>query len=152
MSQPFHLSLESPQCGFMALSVSAGDGFVRYGAAHQPFDSLGDLLRGVTALLQGRDALTIQWNAEPEQYDWCLAKDGELVALQIIHYPDQRRAPKEAQEVFVYSLPLRELARDLESEARELQERAERDVFPGNWRREFPATELAQLSAALQGE
>ena len=148
----FHISLESPQCGFMALSVSAGEGFVRYGAAHQPFDSLGDLLRGVTALLQGEAALTIQWNAEPEQYDWHLRHDSEQVALQIIYYPDQRRAPEEAGEVFVCSVPLKELARDLESEARELQERAERDVFPGNWRREFPAAELAQLAAALQGE
>lgn len=134
----------------MAMSVTGGDGSARYGAAHQPFDSLGDLLRGVTALLNDQDALTVQWNAEPEQYDWQLQKEGGEVALRIIYYPDQHRAPEEAQEVFAYRLPLNDLAGDLEAEVRELQARAERDVFESNWRRPFPAKELAQLTAALQ--
>lgn len=145
--QQFHISLESPQCGWMALSVTGGDNFVCYGASCTPFDSLGDLLRGVTALLNGQDSLTVNWNAEPEQYDWHLQKDGEQIVLRIVYYSDSRRDTAEAREVFVYSLLLKELAHDVEAEVRELQARAERDVFESNWRRPFPAAELEQLSA-----
>jgi hypothetical protein len=151
-NQRFHISLESPQCGWMALSVTGGEGFVRYGASYTPYDSLGDLLDSVTALLQGQDSIIVKWETEPEQYDWHFQREGEQITLRIIYYPDHRRTRELAREVFVYSLPLIELARDIEAEVRELQERAERDVFESNWRREFPTAELAQLSAALEGK
>ena len=149
MTQIFHISLESPQCGWMALAVRGGGAEVRYGAARAPYDSLGVLLRGLKALLEGQTALTVKWNAEPEEYDWHFTVDGEQITLAINYFPDHRRAAGESREIFVHSLPLKDLCRAVEAETRELQARAERDVFASNWQRPFPAPELAELSAAL---
>jgi hypothetical protein len=146
--EQFHISLESPQCGFMALAVWGGGAEVRYGAAHAPYDSLGDLLRGVAALREGAETLTVKWNTEPEEYDWHLRKCGEAVELKIVRYPDHRRAAGESSEIFAYKVPLPELCRVVEAEVRELQARAERDVFESNWRRPFPVAELSALAAA----
>jgi hypothetical protein len=144
--QQFHISLESPQCGFMALAVWGGGAEVRYGAAHAPYDSLGDLLRGVAALREGAESLAVKWNTEPEEYDWLISRQGEAVELKIVRYPDHRRAADESSEIFAYRVPLEEFCRAVEAEARELQARSERDVFESNWRRPFPKQELAALA------
>lgn len=152
MSENFKVSIESPQSGFMSVSL-AGDGrrFVT-AFAHAPYDSLRDLLGGLTALLSGGgEKFLVRWNCEPEEYDFEFAArrgDDAPVDFRVVRYPDHRRRAGEA--VFKLSCPRLDFCHEFWRELRELRRRSETDVFEQNWRREFPHEELRRFTTVLR--
>lgn len=148
MSQPFKVSFESPQCGWMSVSLEARGARLVTSVAHAPYDSLGDLLDALVALLEGRESVIVRWNREPEEMDFRFDTHDGLVALDITRYADHRRASGEI--VFNARLPKEEVCDAFWRELRGLRRRRETDEYEQNWRRQFPDEKLRRFTKALR--
>ena len=150
MSKKFSVSLESPQSGWMSLRLKAGgESFVAV-MSHAPYDSLGDLLAGLSALLTGGAGFSVKWNAEPEQYDFEFEPAGAEVELRVVRYARRRSARDSRATVFTCRGSRAELCQPFWREFKRLRDRRETDVFEQNWRRAFPEQELQAFTQALK--
>lgn len=132
----------------MSLRLEAGGRKFVAAVSHAPYDSLRELIEGLSALLEGRPSVVIRWNREPEEFDLVFEAEGDEVRLEIVRYPDHRRLSRKA--VFSARLSKLDLCRAFWRELRQLRMRKETDVFEQNWRRAFPEEELRRLTKALR--
>ena len=150
MNRTLSVSLESPQHGFMSLRLkAAGQSFVTV-VAHEPYDSLRDLIKSLSTVLEGDRELTVNWNAEPDEYDFRLSSRGGELLLEVTHFPDHRKLPETAATVFSFRGPKAEVCRTFLDELRDLRSRASRDEFDRQWRRTFPERELEELTKRME--
>lgn len=150
MSQPFRVSFESPQCGWMSVRLEARGSRLVTSVAHGPYDSLGELMDALATLLEGRDTAVARWNREPEELDFKFDArgGGDEVSFEVVRYADHRRAS--AAVVFSARLTKREVCGAFWRELRGLRRRRETDEFEQNWRRPFPEAELRRFTKALR--
>jgi hypothetical protein len=148
MSEEFRVSFESPQCGWMSVSLEARGARLVTSVAHAPYDSLVELMNALVSLLEGREREVVRWNREPEELDFRFdARDGE-VGLEVLRYADHRRAS--ASIVFAVRAAKEELCGAFWRELRGLRRRCETDEFEQNWRRPFPEAELRRLTETFR--
>lgn len=155
MSQKFSVSIESPQSGFMSLRLRSGaDEELVLGVACAPYDSLRDLIGGLSKLLDdgGRgEEIEVRWNCEPEEYDFRFAPRGvDEVELTVTRFQDHRRRKGESGEVFAHVGHGEDICAAFWKELRELRRRSEVDVFESNWRRAFPEDEMRELTRLVR--
>ena len=149
MKQTLNVSLESPQHGFMSLRLkAAGQSFVTV-VAHDPYDSLRDLIAALSAVIDGDCAPTVNWNSEPDEYDFRFQARDDRVLLEVIHYPDHRKLGETATTVFSFQGSKADACRTFWEELRDLQSRAGRDEFDRQWRRAFPEREMQELTERI---
>lgn len=149
MKQTLNVSLESPQHGFMSLRLkSDGQSFVTV-VAHAPYDSLRDLIAALSDVIDGDSAPTVNWNSEPDEYDFRFRARGDLVLLEVIHYPNHRKLDETATTVFSFQGPKADACRTFWEELCDLQSRAGRDEFDRQWRRAFPEREMQELTKRM---
>lgn len=135
----------------MSLRLRSGDEQLVLGVACMPYDSLHDLIEGLSALLvEARDEVLVRWNCEPEEYDFKIRAQGDDIALTVTRFPDHRRRKSASQEVFAHTGSRMEMCSAFWRELRELQRRSEEDVFASNWRRAFPQRELQELTRLIR--
>lgn len=150
MNQELRVSLESPQHGFMSLRLSAGlESFVAV-VAHEPYDSLRDLIKALCEALAGDGDIIVKWNSEPEEYDFKLAAHDDAVQLDIIRYPDHRRLAEASSTVFSFRGSRLETCWPFWKELRDLHRRTAQDEFDRQWRREFPESEMKELTKRIR--
>ncbi|MBA3243517.1 MAG: hypothetical protein H0T60_20020 [Acidobacteria bacterium] len=151
MSEKFSVSMESPQSGWMSLRLRAGRSQFVAVVSHAPYDSLRELIEGLTALLEGAGSVVVRWNAEPEEYDFELKAEGDdTLSLRVVRYEGHRRAPAGKRTDFNWRGPRVEACLPFWHELRSMRARSETDVFEQNWRRAFPLRELRGLTEALK--
>jgi hypothetical protein len=150
MSQKLRVSMESPQSGWMSLSLRAGDEALLMVASHAPDDSLRDLIVALSALLSGSREMTVRWNCEPEAFDFRLIVRGSCVELRVVRYPDHHRRQKEGRVVLSLRGSKMEIGVPFWRALRDLGRRVSTDVFESNWRRTFPQRELQQLTSLIR--
>jgi hypothetical protein len=150
MGEELRVSMESPQSGWMSVRLLAGGGQFLTVVGHAPYDSLRDLVELLSALAAGGSGGVVRWNAEPEEYDFVFAAEGEGIELRILRYPDHRREASGESTVFAYEGARRELCLAFWHELQSLRARADDDVFGQNWRRAFPEREFQKLAASLK--
>ena len=149
MTRTLKVSLESPQSGWMSLGLSDGEQNLAFVAAHKPYDSVRDLIEGLSALLAGAGDVTVKWNAEPEGYDLHLSCDGVQVELEVVRYPDRRPA-RAGRSVFTARGAALDVILPIWRALRDLRRRVSDDEFAKNWRREFPEAELRRLTKLVR--
>ena len=153
--EKFHVSIESPQSGWVAVGLNNARGEqVRLAASYQPNDAITELIEGLTGLLDSADSFTVRWNCEPHEYDFAFSPGDESpndTALNVLYYPTHERRANEAETVFHAALSTRELCHIFYEELAELERRSDRDVYPSNWRRPFPHEDLSRLAEKING-
>ena len=150
MNQILKVSFESPQSGWMALGLSAGEQSLRMAASYTPYDSLRDLIEGLSQLLTDGARVTVKWNCEPEEYDFNFVLEGDRVRFDVVRYPDHRRIPDASRIVFSVSGSKLDICGPFWSELRDLRRRISTDAFDQNWRREFPQREMQQFTKLIR--
>lgn len=151
MNQKLRVSFESPQSGWMSLSLKAGRERLAIAASYRHYNSLHDLIEALTALLDGREqGTTVRWNCEPEQYDFQLAAQGDELQLDVVRYPDHRRRDAARDTVFSVRAPALEICVAFWRELRGLRRRILVDEFDRNWRREFPHDAMREFTQRLR--
>ena len=154
MNKPFRVSFNSPQSGWMSLSLEAGEESFVAVVACKPYDSLRELIESLTALVDGNGAgkksRTVKWSCEPDELDFKITVRGDAVSLKVIHYKDHRRSMKESQVVFTLQSSRLEFCLAFWRALRALHRDIETDEFDRNWRRPFPHTEMLQLTESVR--
>jgi len=149
-NQKLQVSLESPQHGFMSLRLStAQESFVAV-VSREPYDSLRDLINALCAALSGSGDVVVKWNSEPEEYDFSVATRDDSVQLDVIRYPDHRRRNEASSLVFSFRASRLEVCWPFWKELRDLHRRTAQDEFDRQWRREFPESEMQELTKKIR--
>lgn len=152
MSGKLRVSFNSPQSGFMSIGLKAGDESFVTAVSHEPYDSLRDLIKALSALLGGKERATVKWNQEPEEYDFELRQRDDELELSITRYPNHRRLKKTGEQVFTHTASLLGLCEPFWKALRELHRDIETDEYAKNWRREFPEEEMRELTRLIKSQ
>ena len=150
MNQKLRVSLESPQHGFMSLRLSSGkESFVAV-VSHVPYDSLRDLIEALCNVMASDGEVIVKWNSEPEEYDFKLAARDDSIKLDIVRYPDHRRLTAASSNVFSFRGSRLDACLPFWKELRGLHRRIAQDEFDRQWRREFPESEMQELTKQIR--
>lgn len=151
MSKSFRVSFNSPQSGFMSLSLETGEQQFVNAVSSAPYDSLRELIEGLTALLTAGRGFKVKWNCEPDELDFeAEAERDERVSFKVIHYTDHRRLAETGRVLLTHTGSRLEICHSFWRALRDLRRHIATDEFDRNWRRPFPQTEMQQLTEALR--
>jgi hypothetical protein len=152
MEQRFRVSFNSPQSGWMSLSLKAGEQSVVAVVSRLPYDSLRDLIESLAALLgEGRKGFNVKWSCEPDELDFrARATAGDRVAFKVIHYPDHRRLRDTGRVLFSLETSRLEFCLSFWRALRALHRDIVTDEFDRNWQRPFPEREMQRLTETLR--
>lgn len=150
MNETLRVSFNSPQSGWMSLSLNAGEESFVTAAASAPYDSLRELIEGLTALIAGSDGFMVKWNCEPDEFDFKIKARDDRVAFEVVHYTSHRRVAKDSRIVFSLQCSRLEFCLPFWRALRDLRRHIATDEFDRNWRRPFPHGEMKKLNEAFR--
>jgi hypothetical protein len=154
MSGSLEVSFNSPQCGWMSVGFEGGGQEFHTTTAHAPHEiALPELLRILTALLDPsspQNEYLLQWNRDPEAYDFRFARSAGYVMLEIYEYPTDEREPSLRELVFSYSGELHEFCQAFAATFEQLYADRDTDEFEFNWRQPFPLKEFEKFRESLE--
>jgi hypothetical protein len=151
MNKTFRVTFNSPQSGWMSLSLKAGEQSFVAAVSHAPDDSLRALMEALLALLDaGAQRITVKWNCEPDELDFEIRTKDERVEFKVLHFPDHRRLAGTSHVVFSLAVSKLEFCLAFWRALRALHRDIETDEFDKNWRRPFPHSEMRQLTEAFR--
>lgn len=147
------ISFNSPQCGWMSIGFNDGVKEFHTTTAHTPHETaLPDLLNILTALADTESDDTdfiLQWNRDPEAYDFHLYRELGNFILEIYEFPSGDRSE---QCSLVYSY-VGELKPSLDAFAKTFEQLYEdriTDEFEFNWRQPFPYSEYEKFRRKIK--
>ena len=147
------VSFNSPQCGWMSIGFRDGESEFHTTTAHAPHAAaLPELMQILTALAAPASAeneYTLQWNRDPEEFDFHFLRNGSKLTLEIYQYPTDERSAAEKQLVFTHvgtvGVALAAFAETFE----QLYADRDTDEFEFNWRQPFPSAEYELFKSAM---
>jgi len=149
----FEVSFNSPQCGWMSIGFTDGVNEFHTTTAHAPHAAaLPELMRVLADLAtkggnptdsEGADSdeYTLQWNRDPEEYDFRFLRNGDSISIEIYQYPTDERDAKERELVYSHTGALKETIDAFALTLEQLYEDRDTDEFEFNWRQPFPFRE-----------
>lgn len=141
MSGKLEVSFNSPQCGWMSIGFGDGVNEFHTTTAHTPHETaLPDLMRILTRIADpaGENEFLLNWNRDPEEFDFHFVRLGENVKIEIYQYPTDKRDHEERQLVFSHVGPVDETTAAFGQTFDQLYLDRETDEFEFNWRQPFP--------------
>jgi hypothetical protein len=149
MSEKFEVSFNSPQCGWMSVGFKNSENEFSSTTAHAPHErALPELLETLTKLL-GKENFqkTLQWNRNPEEFDFVFGKNADQVFFEVFEYPTAERNSKE--KVFTHKGNADEFCQAFYETFQQLYEARETDEFQANWHQPFPFSEFEDLKKII---
>ena len=150
MAEVLRLDFEAPAHGWTTVRLTAPDVMLKFSASHTPRDSISDLARVATLLLDGLPEQVVVWNTEPAEYEFQFVTANGRTRLQVQEFTDFRRqrGHAEAPAVLVEGDALA-VARALWRGLRRLQGAVPAIEFQAAWGHPFPTTALERLGQQL---
>ena len=154
MSEKLEVSFNSPQCGWMSIGFDNFDSEFHTTTSHAPHKkALAELLRILSDLLEenpARNEYVLQWNRNPEEFDFHFVRDGNDVLLEIYQYPTDERETENREKVFAHQGNIREICAAFAETFNQLYADRDTDEFEFNWRQPFPFEEFAEFKSKLE--
>ena len=132
--------------GWLPVTIETPGKLVRFVASYLPEDSLLNLIDALRVMLSTDGAATVTWYTEPTEYVWLFVAASEVIHLTIRSFPDHSHTVPEGQTMLTIQAERQVLVRSFWRALRRLETQ---DDFAEQWRRPFPHSALAQLSALL---
>jgi hypothetical protein len=153
MPGKLEVSFNSPQCGWMSIGFEDGSAEFHTTTAHSPHKTaLSDLMRILTDLAQAdaRDSkYTLQWNRDPEEFDFVFMRhDGDL-KIEIYQYPSDERAVGERELAYSHTGPAEEVIEAFARTFDQLYADRDTDEFEFNWRQPFPTSAYQEFKEKI---
>ena len=157
----FEVSFNSPQCGWMSIGFTDGVNEFHTTTAHAPHAAaLPELMRVLTDLAtkggnptdsEGADSdeYTLQWNRDPEEYDFRFRRNGESISIEIYQYPTEERDTTERELVYSHTGRLNETIDAFAVTFEQLYQDRDTDEFEFNWRQPFPFREYEEFKKVI---
>ncbi|HEX8286449.1 MAG TPA: hypothetical protein VF556_00520 [Pyrinomonadaceae bacterium] len=154
MQNNLEVSFNSPQCGWMSIGLSDGLSEFHTTTAHAPHEhALSELLRILNDLLEensiNREYL-LQWNRNPEEFDFLFARNGENLLLEIYQYPTGSRETDESEKVFSHRGNTKEVCAAFYQTFAQLYEDRNTDEFEFHWRQPFPYEDFTKFENKIK--
>ena len=154
MTGNLEVSFNSPQCGWMSIGFEANGREFHTTTAHTPHElALAELLRILTALLDessSKNDHLLQWNRDPEAFDFKFTRNGDEVTIDIYQYPTDAREPGSSVLEFSYTGNVSAVCNAFAETFAQLYADRDTDEFEFNWRQPFPYAEYEQFANALK--
>ena len=139
------VSLNSPQCGWMSIGFRDGVNEFQTTTAHAPHDRALPELMTILANLADpnstRNEYVLQWNRDPEEFDFRFLRAGDSVKIEVYQYPTEERQPVERELVYSHTARVAEVCTAFAETFAQLYQDRETDEFEFNWRQPFPFAE-----------
>jgi hypothetical protein len=152
MSNSLEVSFNSPQCGWMSIGFDDGVHQFHTTTAHAPHEkALAELLRILSDLLEENSAekeYILEWNRDPEEYDFRFLKNGENLTLEIYQYPGETR--EKGEKVFAHTGNVAGICAAFAETFEQLYRDRDTDDFEFNWRQPFPFEEFSAFKSKLE--
>lgn len=153
MSEKLEVSFNSPQCGWMSIGFDNLDSEFHTTTAHAPHEkALAELLRILSDLLEENPAqneYVLQWNRNPEEFDFRFLRTGDDVLLEIYQYPTDERETENREKVFAHKGNIKNVCAAFAETFNQLYADHDTDEFEFNWRQPFPFAEFAEFKSKL---
>ncbi|CAN5528701.1 hypothetical protein BH18ACI1_BH18ACI1_20650 [soil metagenome] len=153
MSGKLEVSFNSPQCGWMSIGFDDGATEFHTTTAHAPHKrALAELLLILSDLLDKNSAqkkYVLQWNRNPEEFDFRFVREGENVLLEIYQYPTKERESTERELVYSHQGKVKDVCAAFAETFNQLYADHETDEFEQNWRQPFPLAEFERFSKLI---
>ena len=147
------VSFNSPQCGWMSIGFDDGVFEFHTTTAHAPHEkALPELLSILTALADPTTQQTnfvLNWNRDPEEFDFEFFRSGEDLLLKIFQYPSGDRDSAERELVFEHSGKVTAVVSAFEETFDQLYADRDTDEFEFNWRQPFPHAEFQEFKSKI---
>ena len=142
MSGKLVVSFNSPQCGWMSIGFSDAAGEFHTTTAHAPHEhALPELFEILTTLLDpdSREReFVLNWNRDPEEFDFHFVRDDANLTLEIYQYPSDERDTNERELVFSHQGKVGDVCNAFAATFEQLYADRYTDEFEFNWRQPFP--------------
>jgi len=156
MSEKLEVSFNSPQCGWMSIGFDNFDSEFHTTTSHEPHEkALAELLRILSDLLEEnptQNEYVLQWNRNPEEFDFRFVRTGENLLLEIYQYPTETRESAEREKVFAHEGSVKEVCAAFAVTFNQLYADRDTDEFEFNWRQPFPFEEFAEFKSKLDAK
>lgn len=148
------VSFNSPQCGWMSIGFADDVNEFHTTTAHAPHSTaLPDLMRILTEIASkgvnptSRDGVVsdeyiLEWNRDPEEFDFRFVRNGEDMTIEIYQYPTNDRDLKERELVYSHKGTIADTLAAFAETFDQLYEDRDTDEFEFNWRQPFPYKEF----------
>ena len=154
MPNRLEVSFNSPQCGWMSIGFSDGASEFHTTTAHAPHSgALSELLLILSDLLDvnsGRNEYVLQWNRNPEEFDFHFVRANGDVRLEIYQYPTEMRESLNRERVFAHAGNIKEVCAAFAETFRQLYQDRAVDEFESNWHQPFPLAEFENFDSKLK--
>ncbi len=151
MSNKLEVSFNSPQCGWMSIGFDDGENEFHTTTAHAPHErALSELLQILSNLANEnstQDEYVLQWNRNPEEFDFRFVKEGENVLLEIYQYPTEERETNERDLIYSHRGRIADICQTFAETFNQLYADRETDEFEFNWRQPFPVREFEEFKS-----
>lgn len=156
MANKLEVSFNSPQCGWMSIGFDDGANEFHTTTAHAPHEkALPQLLEILTALLDenstNREHI-LNWNRQPEEFDFRFVKTGEKVLLEIYQFPTDERLNETRELVYSHEGKITDVCQTFAETFNQLYEDRNTDEFEFNWRQPFPFAEYEEFKKKIPTE
>lgn len=149
MSNKLEVSFNSPQCGWMSIGFDDGTREFHTTTAHTPHEhALSKLLSILSDLSDEnstKDEHILQWNRNPEEFDFRFVRENENVLLEIYQYPTEERETNERELVYSHRGRIVDICQTFAETFNQLYADRETDEFEFNWRQPFPIREFEEF-------
>ncbi|HEX6278395.1 MAG TPA: hypothetical protein VFZ49_00145 [Pyrinomonadaceae bacterium] len=153
MSRKLEVSFNSPQCGWMSIGFEDSVNEFHTTTAHAPHETaLPDLMRILTSIADPANSLSeyvLQWNRDPEEFDFRFVRDGENLLIEIYQYPTEDRHSTERELVYSHVGTVAETIAAFAETFEQLYEDRDTDEFEFNWRQPFPYKEFEEFKKRI---
>lgn len=143
------VSFNSPQCGWMSIGFRNAENEFHTTTAHSPYENaLPELMRILTETLDpasSTDEWTLQWNRDPEAYDFNFRRKDKELTFEIYQFPTEERKGSQRELVFSHCGPISEIVSAFAATFDQLYQDRETDEFEFNWRRPFPLRQYQEF-------
>ena len=147
------VSFNSPQCGWMSIGFDDGVNEFHTTTAHAPHAAaLPQLMRILTALADPRSAeneYVLQWNRDPEEFDFRFVRENEHLLMEIYQYPTEDREATERELVYSHHGSVQNVVAAFAETFGQLYEDRDTDEFEFNWRQPFPYREFEEFKSTI---
>lgn len=134
----------------MSFELNAGEQSLIDAVCYTPYDSLTDLIRALSNLLTDDTELTVKWAYEPDEADFNFKACGDEAEFEVKWYKNHLRVEGTGERVFFWQGSRLDLCHPFWRALSGIQSDTGVDEFTRNWRREFPARELEQLTEDIK--
>ena len=149
MTAKLRVAFDDPTDGWMGLRLSNAFETIEIVASYTPHDSVLDLVNALYNLFLYEGEWKVIWNEEPIESEFCFRREGSLVSLDVLEFPDHSRS-SEPTSRFTINGSYEEIAIPFWRALRDLQGRFSGEELNLQWHRSFPWREIDELTSMLQ--